>query len=67
MKAQELRELSREELLGRLDELYQELFNLRFQVATRQVTNASRVKQVRKDIARVKTIMREFELMAEVE
>ncbi|MBM3188700.1 MAG: 50S ribosomal protein L29 [Chloroflexi bacterium] len=67
MKAQELRELSRQEILTRLDELYQELFNLRFQMATRQLTNNSRMRQVRRDIARAKTVLRELELMAEVQ
>ncbi|MCD6518660.1 MAG: 50S ribosomal protein L29 [Anaerolineae bacterium] len=67
MKAQELRELTQEELDQRLRELYQELLNLRFQLATRQLTNTNRIKQVRRDIARVKTIMRERELKAEVQ
>ncbi len=66
MKAQELREMSREELLQTLEELYQEQFNLRFQLATRQLENTSRIRQVRKDIARVKTILRERELETEV-
>lgn len=67
MKAGELREMTRTELLQRLDELYQEQFNLRFQMATRQIENASRFRQVRRDIARVKTVMRELELAAEVQ
>ena len=67
MKASELREMTREELRQRLDELYQEQFNLRFQVATRQIENTSRFRQVRRDIARVKTLMREIELDAEVQ
>lgn len=67
MKASELREMTREELRQRLDELYQEQFNLRFQVATRQIENTSRFRQVRQDIARVKTLMRELELDAEVQ
>ena len=65
MKAQELRELGAEELTHRLDELYQEMFNLRFQLATRQLNDTSRIKQVRKDISRVKTLIRERELEAE--
>jgi len=44
----------------RLDTLYQELFNLRFQWATRQLKNVGRITQVRHDIARVKTVMREL-------
>jgi len=67
MKASELREMTREELRQKLDELYQEQFNLRFQVATRQLENTSRFRQVRRDIARVKTLMRELELGAEVQ
>ncbi len=65
MKAQELRELGAEELAHRLEELYQEMFNLRFQLATRQLNDTSRIKQVRKDIARVKTLIHERELEAE--
>ncbi|HHX42988.1 MAG TPA: 50S ribosomal protein L29 [Chloroflexi bacterium] len=66
MKGSELRGLSREELQQRLDELYQELFNLRFQMATRQLADTSRVRQVRRDIARAKTVLRELELQVEV-
>ena len=67
MKASGLRESSRQELLTRVDELYQELFNLRFQLATKQLTNTSRIKQVRREIARVKTVLGERDLMAEVQ
>ncbi len=66
MKSSELHGLSQEELSQRLDELYQEMFNLRFQMATRQLADTSRVRQVRRDIARVKTALRELELQAEV-
>jgi large subunit ribosomal protein L29 len=66
MRDSELYGLSREELSQRLDELYQEMFNLRFQMATRQLADTSRVRQVRRDIARVKTALRELELRAEV-
>ena len=62
MKAKEVRQLSDAELKNKLNELKAELFNLRFQLATGQLDNPSRIKQVRKDIARVKTIMREREL-----
>jgi len=62
MKAKELRQLSDTELKNKLNELKAELFNLRFQLATGQLDNPARIKQVRKDIARVKTIMREREL-----
>lgn len=60
MKAQELRAMSREELSQKLDELYHELFNLRFQMVARQLSNTSRVRQVRRDIARAKTILHEL-------
>ena len=53
MKASELRELSGEQLDDRLRELREELFNLRFQQATRQLTNTARIREVRRDIARV--------------
>ncbi|NLM68642.1 MAG: 50S ribosomal protein L29 [Firmicutes bacterium] len=59
MKAKELRELSAEELEKKLAELKEELFNLRFQLATGQLENPMRVRAVRKDIARVKTVMTE--------
>jgi large subunit ribosomal protein L29 len=59
MKASEIRALSNEELQKKLDDLKEELFNLRFQSVTGQLDNPMRIKEVRKDIARVKTIMRE--------
>ncbi|MGE5481743.1 MAG: 50S ribosomal protein L29 [Bacteroidota bacterium] len=62
MKASEIRELDRDELQRRLGTLREELFNLRFQLATGQLENTSRVRQVRKDIARILTILREKEL-----
>jgi large subunit ribosomal protein L29 len=55
MKASELRELSDEQFADRLRELREELFNLRFQYATRQLTNTARIREVRRDIARVLT------------
>ncbi|MCT2592254.1 50S ribosomal protein L29 [Streptomyces sp. N2-109] len=61
-KATELRELGDEELVGKLREAKEELFNLRFQAATGQLENHGRLKAVRKDIARVYTLMREREL-----
>ena len=61
MKASELREFSEEELQQKGDELAEELFNLRFQLATGQIENVGRISAVRKDIARVKTITRERE------
>lgn len=66
MKAQELRDLSTEELRRRLDDAYQELFNLRFQWATGQLKNHARMTQVKRDIARLKTVLRERELRAEM-
>ena len=62
MKVKEVRQLSEKELDGKLLELKAELFNLRFQLATGQLDNPLRIKTVRKDIARVKTIVREREL-----
>lgn len=59
MKAKELRDLSTDELEQKLAELKEELFNLRFQLATGQLENPMRVRDVRKDIARVKTVMQE--------
>ena len=59
MKPDELRELSVEELRKRTDELNQELFNLRFQLHTGHLENTARIPRVRKDIARVKTILRQ--------
>jgi large subunit ribosomal protein L29 len=63
MKASELRELSEEQLADRLRELREELFNLRFQYATRQLTNTARIKEVRRDIARVLTRQHEVTLV----
>ena len=59
MKASEIRDLPDEELLARLEEQKEELFNLRFQGATGQLDNPMRVKQVRHDIARILTILRQ--------
>ncbi len=62
MKAVELRDLSSEELRGKLQELQEELFNLRFQLATGQIENVGRIRTVRRDIARVKTIQHQRQL-----
>jgi large subunit ribosomal protein L29 len=59
MKAKELRQLSEGELLEKEKELGEELFNLRFQHATGQLENVMRIPQIRRDIARVKTILKE--------
>ncbi len=64
MKAEEIRELSAEDLQVKLKEAKAELFNLRFQMATSQLDNTARVKQVKKDIARIMTEMRARELSA---
>jgi large subunit ribosomal protein L29 len=64
MKADEIRTKSGEELTKELLALKEELFKLRFQHATNQLENPLRLKAVRRDIARVKTIMREQELKA---
>ncbi len=61
-KAAELRELDNDGLVGKLREAKEELFNLRFQAATGQLDNHGRLKLVRKDIARIYTLMREREL-----
>ncbi len=61
-KAAELRELTDEELTVRVREAKEELFNLRFQMATGQLDNNRRLRTVRHDIARVYTVMREREL-----
>ena len=61
-RAQELRETGDEELLAALREAKEELFNLRFQVATGQLDNNRRLQVVRRDIARIYTVMREREL-----
>lgn len=57
MKASEIKDLSVEELQTKSQELQQELFNLRFQLHTGHLENSARVSQVRKDVARVKTIL----------
>ena len=59
MKASEMRNLSNAELQKRLKDLKAELFNLRFQLAINQLENPMRIKAVKKDIARIKTILRE--------
>ncbi len=58
----ELRELSEAELQAKLNEAHEELFNLRFQAATRQLQNYARHGQVRRQIARIETILRERQL-----
>lgn len=62
MKVKEVRDLSAAELEQKMDQLKDELFNLRFQLATGQLENPARIKEVRRSIARVKTVLREREL-----
>jgi len=59
MKAKELRDLSVDELSRKATELNQELFNLRFQLHTGHLENSARIPQVRREIARVKTVLRQ--------
>ena len=61
-KTQELRDLQEDELKERLVETKEELFNLRFQNATGQLDNYKRIGQLRKDVARIKTVLRQKEL-----
>ena len=65
MKLNELRDLDDARLGQRLDEIYQELFNLRFQKETGRLTNTARFGHLLKEIARIKTIVRERELAQE--
>jgi large subunit ribosomal protein L29 len=65
MSVDKIRALSTDELAKQLDDAYQELFNLRFRHATRQLANYSEIPKVRKKIAVMKTIMRERELSGE--
>lgn len=65
MKASEIREMTADEPNSKLADLKAELFNLRFQLAINQLDNPMRISAVKKDIARVKTVIRENELHAE--
>ncbi len=64
MNALELRKLNYKELSGKLDESKEELFNLRFQLVTNQLDNTARLKEVKRDVARIATVMREQEIAA---
>ncbi len=64
MRANEIRELSEQELAKQLEDSYKELMNLRFRFATKQLTNTAEIGSVRKNIARLNTIMRERQLGA---
>jgi large subunit ribosomal protein L29 len=61
IKTSEIRDLPIDELEQRLEETQEELFNLRFQNATGQLDNYSRLRELRKDVARIKTVLREQE------
>lgn len=65
MKSSKFRDMTNDELNHSLTELKSELFNLRFRLATGQLDNPMRIREVKKDIARVKTILRERELKAQ--
>lgn len=62
MTVQEIRELENADLLAKVEEYKKELFGLRFQQATGQLENTARIREVRKSIARIKTIIREREM-----
>ena len=64
MKANEMQNMTVEELAKKLGDLKEELFNLRFQLATGQLENPMRIHEVKKTIARIKTVQREEELKA---
>ncbi|MEA4926695.1 MAG: 50S ribosomal protein L29 [Syntrophomonadaceae bacterium] len=65
MKAEKIRELTDEELVRKVSDYKEELFNLRFQIATGQLDNPMRIRDVRKNIARCKTILRQREISRE--
>lgn len=67
MKATELRDLTEGELLGKLDESYEEILNLRFNMSIGQQRDHNRLKEVKQDVARLKTILRERQLAAEID
>lgn len=64
MKTKEIRELSAEELSNKLGELKKDLFNLRLQHATNKLENVNKISEVKRDIARVNTVLRELQLAA---
>jgi large subunit ribosomal protein L29 len=66
MDAKELSKMPTPELEGKLDDSYKELFNLRFQRAQGQLSDSNSIKRVRHDIARIKTVLRQRELAAEL-
>ncbi len=64
MKINEIRDLSAEDLDKKLAELKEELFNLRFQMATGQCENPMKIREIKKSIARIKTVQRQNEINA---
>lgn len=62
MKVSEIRELTAEELAAKLGDLKKDLFNLRLQLATNQLDNTNKITEVKRDIARVNTVIREKQL-----
>ncbi len=67
MRAAEIRDMSHEEILRKETDLREELFNLRFQHGTGQLENPNKIKQTKRDLARVKTVLREIQLKTEKE
>lgn len=67
MKTSEIRELSLEEMQRKVDDLRQELFNLNFQHGSGQLENPQKLKQSKRDIARIKTIIREVSIKQETQ
>jgi len=67
MKVKEIRELTTEQIVAKIKENKEELFNLRFQQATGNLEKPSRIRDLRHDVARLKTVLRERELKEEVE
>ncbi len=65
MKAQEIRQLTKQEIVSRIDEEEKNLSQMRFQLATSQLANTSKVLHVKRDIARLKSVLRELELAGE--
>ncbi len=66
MKVKEIRELTTEQIVAKIKENKEELFNLRFQQATGNLEKPSRIRELRHDVARFKTVLRERELNGEV-
>jgi large subunit ribosomal protein L29 len=67
MKASEIRALGTDELRRKLDQIYEELFNLRFQWASNQIEDHNRITTLRRDVARMKTILHEREIAQEMQ